>query len=290
MKKGLLIDSSTGLTEKQAREMGFYYSSLIINIDGKEYKSGINIDNKFLLDNMSLKTKVQTSTAKLGDVEQEIKKALKEVDQLLIITISKYLSSMNSMIKVLVDEEKYKGKVFVFDSNFITPWIYHEFVNLKKWIENDEVKMEFIIEKLSFLKDKMNAFLIPDTLDFLYAGGRITKTQYIAGSFLKVLPIIVVKNGRIDSEDIIKKRTINKAYDKAIEILKKQYNNWIKKGYRVELKAINLNSDKNFSILKEKLQKEGFKEFEQTIIAPEIVAHIGPRATGFGLIVHEKNR
>lgn len=289
MKKGLLIDSSTGLTKKQAEEMGFYYTSLIINIDGREYKSGVNIDNKFLLDNMSLKTKVQTSTAKLGDVEQEIKKALKEVDQLLIITISKYLSSMNSMIKVLVDDDEYKGKVFVFDSNFITPWIYHELSNIKKWIENDDIKMNFIIEKLSFLKDKMNAFLIPDTLDFLYAGGRITKAQYIAGSFLKVLPIIVVRNGRIDSEDVIKKRTINKAYDKAIEILTKQYNSWIKRGYRVELKAINLNSDKNFEILKEKLIRAGFKKFEETIIAPEIVAHVGPRATGFGLIVYEKN-
>ncbi|CRX37201.1 / / DegV domain-containing protein / 73061:73933 Reverse [Candidatus Hepatoplasma crinochetorum] len=289
MKKGLLIDSSTGLTKKQAEEMGFYYTSLIINIDGKEYKSGIDIDNKFLLDNMNLKTKVQTSTAKLGDVEQEIKKALKEVDQLLIITISKYLSSMNSMIKVLADDDEYKEKVFVFDSNFITPWIYHELPNIKKWIKNDDIKMNFIIEKLSFLKDKMNAFLIPDTLVFLYAGGRITKAQYIAGSFLKVLPIIVVRNGRIDSEDVIKKRTVNKAYDKAIEILKKQYNNWIKKGYRVELKIINLNSDKNFEILKEKLAREGFKKFEETIIAPEIVAHVGPRATGFGLIVHEKN-
>ncbi len=290
MKKGLLIDSSTGLTKKEAEEMGFYYISLIINLDGKEYKSGINIDNNFLLKNMNLKTKVQTSTAKLGELEEEIDKALKKVDQLLIITISKHLSSMNSMAKVLVDEEKYKGKVFVYDSNFITPWIYHSFKQIKEWMENDNIKMDYIIKKLDFIQDKMNAFLIPDTLDFLYAGGRITKTQYIAGSFLKVLPIIIVKNGRIDSEDIIKKRTITKAYDKAIEILKKQYNNWIKKGYRVELKIINLNSYKNFAILKEKLEKEGFKDFEETIIAPEIVCHIGPRATGFGLLIYEKNK
>jgi len=45
MKKvALIIDSSFGLTEKQANEYGMYFVPIIITIDGQEKRAGINMD------------------------------------------------------------------------------------------------------------------------------------------------------------------------------------------------------------------------------------------------------
>ena len=44
MKIKLIIDSSCGLTEKQANELGWDLLPLISNINGTEYKNGVNID------------------------------------------------------------------------------------------------------------------------------------------------------------------------------------------------------------------------------------------------------
>ncbi len=68
----------------------------------------------------------------------------------------------------------------------------------------------------------MQGYVIPGTLDYLYKGGRITKTQYLAGSLLKIFPIVKVENGSLNDNDIIKGRTISKAIDKMIERVLKE--------------------------------------------------------------------
>lgn len=285
MKKiGILLDSSCGLSKKQAKSMGFYFVPILIDFDNKEYKSGIDINTNFLIKNMKPETKVSTAAITLGTLKISFDEALEEVEELIFISLSKHLSSINSTAKQLA--KNYDGKVHIYNSDFITPWIQSEIPFLKDALKK-QLSVKEIFSELDKHKNKMIAFLTPSSLSFLYKGGRISKKQYIAGNLLKIKPIIVVKNGRIDSEDVIKTRTLGKAYNKMINLILERKRELECEGFITNLVLLSMDKKINTELFKDKLEENNIKKIKETFLSPEIIAHVGPNAMGIGLVIKE---
>jgi len=113
-------------------------------------------------------------------------------------------------------------------------------------------------------------------LDSLYAGGRISKVQYLAGNLLKVQPIITVEEGRLDKSEVIKERRYSKAIAKVVELIKEDMKDLESKGLEFEILTLHVGSEENHKLLLEKLNEEGVKASKTTILTPAIVAHTGP--------------
>ena len=64
--------------------------------------------------------------------------------------------------------------------------------------------------------------LIPEKLDTLKAGGRISPAAAAIAGLLKIVPLLNIRHGAIDLED--KVRTLKKAYQKGIEVVTKDVN------------------------------------------------------------------
>lgn len=288
MKKiGILLDSSSGLTAKEAKSYGFYFAPILIDFNDKEYKSGINIDTNFLLKKMKPETKISTAAITLGELKKQFDNALKEVEELVFISLSKHLSSINSTAKALA--KQYNGKVHVYDSEFITPWLYELIPALRKLLKRNATVKE-IYDLLDIPKNHMLATLAPSSLDFLYKGGRITKRQYYGGNLLKIKPIIFVRNGAINEKDVLKTRTLAKTYEKMINFALADKKELEEKGYIVEFKILSMDKKENQELFKKKLEEKGVKKLKETFLAPEIVAHVGPNAMGLGIIIRDKKQ
>ena len=52
MKTAILIASSFGITEKEAKKSGIFFVPIMVIMDGKEYDSGIDIDLQWMVDNL----------------------------------------------------------------------------------------------------------------------------------------------------------------------------------------------------------------------------------------------
>ncbi len=286
MKKlGVILDSSCGLSKREAEEKGFMFLPIVIDFDGKEYYTGVDIDNEFLYKNMSLDKDVKTAAIKMGHMEELFKKASKEYERVLFVSLSKHLSSINSTAKNLA--KNISNNIYVYDSEFITPWILYLLPKLKKIID-EEKDIEDAIKLMDKLKGKMTGYVIPGTLDYLYKGGRITKAQYLAGNFLKIFPIVRVENGSLSQKDIIKARTVNKALEKMVEIVLKEKKEFEEKeGVDSFIRILDINSKEMYDSLILKLENKGIdiSQIETVSLTSEIIAHIGPKALGLGFIM-----
>ncbi len=68
----------------------------------------------------------------------------------------------------------------------------------------EDESFEVITEKLDALKERAEIVAVPETLDYLLAGGRLSKAGWMAGKLLSICPIIGFEDGKVVS--IEKKR------------------------------------------------------------------------------------
>ncbi len=280
-KVGIIVDSSCGLMQKEAEKKGLYYAPIVINFDGKDMKSGVDITNDFLYKNMTMKSKVKTSAVPMATMFDLITKAEKENDSVIIITISKYISSGNDNAKVIAKDFK---NVTVYDSKFVTPWIFHILDTILDLASKG--KKDKILDLLARQDKAMWGILAPETLEFLYSGGRISKTQYIMGNLLKIIPLIPLINGELDNTGVIKTRSETKAGKRMADELDIEYKRLIKSGIKkneLEVATINVNSKKIHKEIRKALEKKGYENIGVGFMTPEIISHTGPKLAGCGI-------
>ncbi len=287
-KLGIVIDSSFGFSEKEALERGFYFVPIVVDFDGKEYASGRNIDIDFMVENMNKKTKVSTAAVKLGELTEAIKKASEESEKVLVIPLSKGLSSIHGLCEKVAGEF---DNVTVYDSSLIPPWTYPIREDITKLMQQGD--MEAIIKKLDLVQEYLVGYVMPQDLVALRNGGRITTLQYKAASLLSVQPIIYATNGKLTERPAVKKRKYSRAVKFVGQEIKKEHDELVAKGYEVEILYVD-NSRKadgtaRMDELKQEIESHGLKVGRRTILTPAIICHTGPgTVAAFNYIVGKK--
>lgn len=285
-KIGLVFDSSCGYSKEKIEKDGNFFIPLIIEINGKKYKAGVDIDSEKILEKMNDRDiEIKTASPELQDIYNSFKKGLKKFDKLIFIGLSEKFSSTQNNARVIINEYKddFKGKVFIYKSQFSSPWIKLYYNSFKKLVEkyDDISKIYKILDKQ---KEKMIGVLSPGDIYWFYKGGRITKRQYKTANILNIHPILIVKDGEIDPDNVEKAFSIKKAAIKMINILKSDIEDL--KANKIEYKIFVLGEKetKARKILTN-LVKTIFKVDENEIIfeehiSPEQTVHMGPGAFG----------
>jgi len=122
-KIGLIIDSTSALSEEEAKKLGIFYIPVVISVNNNNYLSGIDIDNKKLYEKMT-STKIRITTASpLGrSIEEAFDAALEEYPKAIFIGISHKFSGTANAANIIAQTDKYKGKIFVMtDTLFSSP-------------------------------------------------------------------------------------------------------------------------------------------------------------------------
>jgi len=116
------------------------------------------------------------------------------------------------------------------------------------------------------------------TLEFLHRGGRIGGAAAFVGTVLNLKPILEVRDGKIEAVD--KVRTMNKAVDRIIELVKEK----VKSHTPIRIAVQHANAAKEAEGLLQRITRE-FSENEliEVVIAdvsPVIGTHTGPGVLG----------
>ncbi len=289
MKKvAIMIDSEFGITETEARELGFNFVPVIIIFDGKEMKSNVDLTLDFIYKNLTPKTDYKTAAPKYGDIENEYREALKTHEHVLYIPISKHLSSTYNTAKLIADEDEFKGKVTVYESEFIGPWIMYYKERLLNMMAADAPLQDYI-DILSLQNDGvMKAWLFPKNLDRVYASGRLSKAQYLAGSLLKITPVMPVIQGAINNGGVIKTRSIAKAINTVVENTIAYKDELESQGKEAEMLIACLDMPERnefLSMMKDAFKEKGYKNIKETWLPPAITGHVGIGGVGAGCVI-----
>ncbi len=289
MKKiGIIFDSSCGYSKTKVEADGNYFVPLRIEIKDEVYRSGIDIDNEKLSKKFEeVKEPFKTSAIIMTELEEVLEKGLKEYEHLIYIPLSRGISSTNDNAKHFVESDnKYKNKVTVIESYFITPWIQVMYDDLLEMIKDERATVENVLAFIDFRNKDQRGFVAPDALERLKIGGRISEVQYKMSSLLKIFPIIEVINGNLTEGKTFKVRKKERVIPKMLSLVQDDIEEMKKKDPNIKYKVLYLmhNNNDMMKILEEEIKKTDLTISGEVSLSPEVNSHVGPKVFGIGAI------
>ncbi len=211
MKLGIIVDSSSGMSETEARAKGWGYLPLHIFMDGVDYAEGRDITADDVYKRLTIETTTRTSSSSSADILEEFKKMSKEYDHVIFYPLSSGLSGQYSTTSMFAKEFK---NVHVFESHSLSLQAKWSAEYAEKLAEKGK-SIEEILEALEETKDNAFAIIAPGTLDWLVKGGRVKPNVAAMANMLKIVPLIKFEHGELTKYG--KGRTYNKTVLKAIK-------------------------------------------------------------------------
>ena len=215
MKIAVVTDSGSGLTKQQADELGIFYLPLQIIIQDKMFLDGENITVEEIYEYLRNGEMPTTSMPPMGLVE-ELFTQLKEegYEAVIAVLLSQGLSSTSSIMQAVAKEHDVKLHII---ESYTT-------CNIQRYLAESAIKLvqqgldlDTICERLNASTADSGTLIIPDDLQHLKRGGRLTPLAAALGGLLKIKPILRLdreSEGKVDVFD--KVRTMSKAQSKAI--------------------------------------------------------------------------
>lgn len=256
--------------------------SLTVNLGDKAYHDGVDITPTDIFEFVA-KTNVLPKTAapSIGEYEEFFKKELEGYDELVHINISSKSSGSYNFAKEAASG--FGGKVHVIDSKALSSG--QGLLVMRACDLRDAGKSaEEIEEDLLEVRERINTSFVPDNLEYLYKGGRVSgMVKTVAGMF-KIHPLIEMDDGQL---------VPGKKYKGKMSVLIKQYVE--------DLKAKYPNYDKTRCFIthstaepelveaaKEKVKEIfDFDEVIETVAGSIITSHCGKGTLGV-LFVYNK--
>jgi len=268
----IITDSTSDINMEQAKKLGITMVPLKVIFGDKEFREGIDITIEGFYDKLVKSEKLPTtSQPSPEDFVIHFDQAKEAGDSVIVILISGKLSGTVQSATIAKEMADYSS-IYIIDSlNTITGlrFLVEHAVSLSaEGTEASEIAL--ILEEL---KEKIVLLAMVDTLEYLYKGGRLSKSSAILGSLLKFKPIITLADGVIGV--VGKERGTNKAIARVLEVIDE--NGTIDKNYPVHFGYTA--EDSKALLLKEKVvEKYNLRQTQIHPVGCVVGTHVGPGA------------
>lgn len=276
----IYTDSTSDLSQELIKKHDISIIPLYVGFDDNTYRDGVDITTAQLYEKVEELNKLpKTSAPSPLDFVRAFQADIDEGNDILYIGLSTKLSATIQNAKIAASEFS-KGKIEIVDSKNLSTGIG---LLVMKAVDFRAQKMQVtdIANKLRELVPKVETAFVPDTLDYLYMGGRCSALTNIVGNVLKIRPIIKVKDGGM----IVGQ----KARGKRNKILDTMLNNALKDKDNMDSARVFITHShglKDAEFLKEQLEKSlDVNEIIITDAGCVISSHCGPNTVGILYIV-----
>lgn len=205
----IIVDSASDIKVEVAKEQGVLLASLKTVLAGVEYRDGIDITPDAFYDKLQAnKELARTSQVNVGEFNALFEEAVKEGDEVLVITISSGLSGTYQSASIAA--AAYPDKVFLVDSLSATAGEQILIAHAIALRDAGKSAAEICAE-LNELRKKARLFLRVQTLEYLKRGGRVSKTAAFVGGMLHFMPVLTL-NGEGKLETVGKARGVRMSH------------------------------------------------------------------------------
>lgn len=270
----ITTDSSCDLGENlEKRNIGVFPMQIILGTD--IFRDGVDITPtdifKYVEDT---KTLPKTSAPSIEDYREFFEEQLAFGDEVIHFNISSKSSASHDHAKHAAEE--FNGKVRVIDSMALSTG--QGLLVLKAADMRDEGKSADEIEEvINVLRERTNTSFVPDSLDYLYKGGRVSKMAMYGANLLKIHPLIEMDKGQLIG---------TKKYRGKMSICIRQYIEDIKQKYpsydKTRCFVTHSTADKELVDLAKDMVKELFEfdEVLETVAGSVVTSHCGRNTLG----------
>ncbi|GKX28039.1 hypothetical protein SH1V18_05190 [Vallitalea longa] len=269
----IITDSACDLPDDIISKFDIDVFPLMVYMNDKEYRDNVDVKPAELFKYMRAGGVAKTAQATYESIHSMFKKYATSNEPCIYIAFSSELSGTFQTAKIVeqdIKEEYPDFDLTVIDSKAASLGfgliVYLTALQAKKGVQKEE-----LIEKVYYYKEHMEHIFTVDDLEYLYRGGRVSKTAAVLGTVLNIKPILDVEDGKLIPIEKVRGR--KKSISRMIEITEKR-------GDRLgeQIVAINHADDIETALtIKDKLQEKfGIKEFVIRDVGCAIGAHSGP--------------
>lgn len=268
----IFVDSGSSIKLSEKEKYGVEIIPLKIFLDGKEYTDGVDLPfDVFYHALIEKKLFPKTSLPEARDARAAVEAALGEGYEVIILTISSGISGTYNAFRLLFLDEP---RVRVIDTKTAVGGVRILVEEANKYLDKS---LDFVEDKIKALIPRIKIVAIPDTLDYLQRGGRLSKAAWVFGSILQLKPFITISTVTGQVGVLNKERGRTRAIQTLAKYLDKMncdVSYPIVPSYTYNSK----NLDELISITDEKY-KAAMTEYDN--LDPAIACHWGPGAYGY---------
>ena len=195
---GVVTDSHSSITQKEAEKLGIYVLPMPFYIDNTCYYEDINLAREEFFEKMKAGSHVSTSQPGPEEVMKIWEKALKEHEQILYIPLSSALSGSCQTAQMLAQEEPYAGRVFVVDNGRVSATQHRSVLDALELIEEGYTTAQ-IRQMLEEARANNTIYIGVQDLEYLKRGVRISRATAALGSVLNIKPVLQFDVGTMDT-------------------------------------------------------------------------------------------
>ncbi len=281
MKIAIMADSSSGITQAEAKELGVFIAPVPVYIDGELYYEDLTITQEKYYEKLKNDANVSTSQPNPDAVSETWENLLKEYEAIIYVPISSGLSETGHFLaKLAENDERFNGKVFVTDNHRVSITQRQSVLDALKMASEGKTAKE-IYDYMMQTSMEASIYIMVDTLKFLKKSGRLTPAVAAIGTLLKIKPVLQIQGEKLDQFKKVRKvsEAKNEMIKAIISDLKTRFADKVAEGKMVVAVA-HTDSPDEAEKFKEEI-KAAIPNVEFTVIRPlslSVASHIGPGA------------
>ena len=192
----IVTDSNSGITQKQAEELGITVLAMPFYIDEQLFLEDITLTQEEFYKRLAEDANISTSQPSPADVMETWEKLLEEYDEIVHIPMSSGLS--NSCQTAFVLAREFHDRVQVVDNQRISVTQRQSVLDAMELAKagKDAVQIKEILEKEA---GESSIYITLETLKYLKKGGRITPAAAALGTVLNLKPVLQIQGDKLDA-------------------------------------------------------------------------------------------
>ena len=270
-KIAIITDSNSGISQKEAKEMGIIVLPMPFLINGKEYLDGVDLFPEQFYEFLKEDADVSTSQPSPDSILKLWDETLKEYDEIVHIPMSSGLSG--SCQTALMLAEDYDGKVQVVNNQRISITQVSSILDAQRLIKEGKSAAE-VKEVLETEALQASIYITVTTLKYLKKGGRITPAAAALGTMLRLKPVLQIQGEKLDS--FAKVRTMNAAKRTMIDAIRSDLENRFA-GQPMRIDVAHTNNAEAAQEFAKELEAEfpGYQVQRKDELSLSVACHIG---------------
>ena len=195
MKIKLMCDSLCDIPKEVISKYDIDVIPLTIIVEDKEYKDSVDMTNKEFYKMMKeVDTMPKTSQATYMQFKEAFDKYKDNYEIVCITGSSKSSGTYQSAVMAKNDTD---GEIHVFDTLNLSLGSGQYVVKACELIDENISSSKDLVNELEKLRESVNLFFVPDSLEYLKRSGRVSVTTAAIGNMLNLKPLFSVKDGNI---------------------------------------------------------------------------------------------
>ncbi len=276
----IILDSSSDFLLDEFKEKNMEMVPYSVTFGSESYLDGIDITREEYFDKLIREDEFpSTATPSPGDYLEHFEAAKEAGDEVICITLAAALSGSYQSAMVAKEMSEY-DEIYVIDAKTATAGT-QQLANYACKLRDEGMSAAEIAKEVEQLRSRVHLYFMVDTLEYLFRGGRLSRTEALAGKMMRIKPLLMLgEEGEITVTD--KCVGTARALDTLVDhIMEKPLDD------NFPFYSIYSLGVPNYEKLEERLKKQGITIDDRRQFGMTIGTHAGPGCAGVVYVTKE---